>query len=148
ELGSELVAVHGQSDQIRLKEAGAQRDALDRFAGDDFSRTLARYQRSYRQWREVSRELASLKQDSRDRVREAENLRLALEEIDGINPQPGEDEQLREAATKLGNVESLRNAAVQAHGILDSEDFETPGINSLVESARGVLAAAGGDDPA
>lgn len=148
ELGSELVAVHGQSDQIRLKEAGAQRDALDRFAGDDFSRTLARYQRSYRQWREVSRELASLKQDSRDRVREAENLRLALEEIDGIDPQPGEDEQLREAATKLGNVESLRNAAVQAHGILDSEDFETPGINSLVESARGVLAAAGGDDPA
>jgi len=148
ELGHDLVAVHGQSDQIRLREPGAQRDALDRFAGEDFARTLARYQRTYRQWREVSRELAALKQDSRDRVREAENLRLALDEIDAIEPQPGEDEQLREAATKLGNVESLRNAAQQARGILDSEDFETPGINTMIETARGVLAQAGGDDPA
>lgn len=148
ELGADLVAVHGQSDQIRLKEPGAQRDALDRFAGDGFSRTLARYQRTYRQWREASRQLVSLKQDSRDRMREAENLRLALDEIDSLDPQPGEDEQLREAATKLGNAESLRSAAAQARAVLDSEDFESPGITTLIETARGVLAQAGGDDPA
>lgn len=148
ELGADLVAIHGQSDQIRLKEPAAQRDALDRFAGDGFGRTLARYQRAYRQWREVTRQLATLKQDSRDRMREAENLRLALDEIDSLEPQPGEDEELREAANKLGNVESLRNAAAQARGVLDSEDFETPGITTLVETARGVLAQAGSDDPA
>lgn len=148
ELGADLVAVHGQSDQIRLKEPAAQRDALDRFAGEGFSRTLSRYQRAYRQWREVTRQLSSLKQDSRDRMREAENLRLALAEIDALDPQPGEDEQLREAATKLGNVESLRTAAAQARGILDSEDFETPGVTTMVETARGVLAQAGADDQA
>ncbi|PQZ97206.1 DNA repair protein RecN [Arthrobacter sp. MYb224] len=148
ELGQELVAVHGQSDQIRLKEASAQRDALDRFAGSALARTLSSYQRTYRQWRTASKELAALKQDSRDRVREAENLRLALDEIDSLEPMPGEDEQLRETAIKLGNVESLRNASQQARAIVDSEDFETPGITTLAESARGVLAQSSGDDPA
>ena len=32
EIGEHLVVVHGQSDQIRLKSAAAQREALDQFA--------------------------------------------------------------------------------------------------------------------
>ncbi|MGP7813075.1 DNA repair protein RecN [Glutamicibacter soli] len=147
ELGQELVAVHGQSDQIRLKEPGAQRDALDRFAGSGVARILGSYQRSYRQWRAATKELASLTQDSRNRVREAENLRLALDEIDSLDPQPGEDDMLREQSMKLGNIESLRNASLQAQAVIDSEDFESPGITTLVETARGVLAQASGDDP-
>ncbi|HPM53189.1 MAG: AAA family ATPase, partial [Microbacteriaceae bacterium] len=33
EVGQQLVIVHGQSDQVRLRSATAQREALDRFAG-------------------------------------------------------------------------------------------------------------------
>ena len=33
DLADELVVVHGQSDQLRLRTAAAQRDALDRFGG-------------------------------------------------------------------------------------------------------------------
>ncbi|MGO2779786.1 DNA repair protein RecN [Glutamicibacter arilaitensis] len=146
ELGHDLVAVHGQSDQIRLKEPVAQRDALDRFAGSSLSRTLSNYQRAYRQWRSAAKELASLKTESRNRVREAENLRLALDEIDSLDPQPGEDESLREQSMKLGNVESLRTASQQAQAVIDSEDFENPGVTTLVETARGVLAQASDDD--
>ena len=146
ELGHDLVAVHGQSDQIRLKEPVAQRDALDRFAGSSLSRTLNNYQRAYRQWRSAAKELASLKTESRNRVREAENLRLALDEIDSLDPQPGEDESLREQSRKLGNVESLRTASQQAQAVIDSEDFENPGVTTLVETARGVLSQASDDD--
>ena len=35
DLADELVVVHGQSDQLRLRSAVAQRDALDRFGGDE-----------------------------------------------------------------------------------------------------------------
>jgi len=147
ELGHDLVAVHGQSDQIRLKEPVAQRDALDRFAGQSLTRLLSNYQRSYRQWRAAVKELSGLKTESRNRVREAGNLRLALDEIDSLDPQPGEDETLREQSIKLGNVESLRSASQQAQAVIDSEDFENPGVTTLVETARGVLAQASGDDP-
>ena len=43
ELAPELVAVHGQSDQIRLQSPARQRDLLDRYAGDDVSAPLAAY---------------------------------------------------------------------------------------------------------
>ncbi|NBS86411.1 MAG: DNA repair protein RecN, partial [Micrococcales bacterium] len=43
ELGEQLVVVHGQSEQIRLKSATAQRDALDRFAGLEHQSLLADY---------------------------------------------------------------------------------------------------------
>ncbi|NBX94405.1 MAG: DNA repair protein RecN, partial [Actinobacteria bacterium] len=40
ELGEQLVVVHGQADQIRLKSAVAQRSALDQFAGTEFAELL------------------------------------------------------------------------------------------------------------
>ena len=44
EIGETLVVVHGQSDQIRLKGAVAQRGALDKFAGDALAGPLGTYQ--------------------------------------------------------------------------------------------------------
>jgi hypothetical protein len=41
-----LVVVHGQSDQIRLRSATAQREALDRYAGPTFAVLLGDYQES------------------------------------------------------------------------------------------------------
>src|SRR5699024_6127154 len=37
---------------------------------------------------------------------------------------------------------------LQARAIVDSEDFESPGITTLAESVRGILAQASDDDPA
>ena len=46
-LSDDLVAVHGQADQQQLLKPGRQRQALDRFAGPEFSRALSDYQRVY-----------------------------------------------------------------------------------------------------
>src|SRR5690606_6230803 len=50
EIGEELVVVHGQSDQVRLRSATAQREALDRFAGAELAGSKAEYQDVYRRW--------------------------------------------------------------------------------------------------
>ena len=49
ELGEKLVVVHGQSDQIRLKSAAAQREALDQFAG--VAAELSEYQNHFQAWK-------------------------------------------------------------------------------------------------
>ena len=51
EIGETLVVVHGQSDQIRLKGAAAQRGALDKFAGDALAGPLGTYQALYSHWK-------------------------------------------------------------------------------------------------
>ena len=41
ELADELIAVHGQTDQLRLRAPARQRDSIDRFGGDDVARSSA-----------------------------------------------------------------------------------------------------------
>ncbi|WP_324644730.1 DNA repair protein RecN [Pseudarthrobacter sp. LT1] len=140
EIGESLVVVHGQSDQIRLKSATAQREALDKFAGDSLAGPLSAYQELYSRWKASQAELDSLQSAARDRLREAESLEAALAEIDEVDPQPGEDELLKAEAVKLANVEELRIAASTAHQALIAEDFgETGDATTLVDSAKRTL---------
>src|SRR5689334_17404344 len=53
-LADDLVAVHGQSDQQRLLQAGRQRAALDRYAGDKLTKPLRAYSTAYQRHRQVS----------------------------------------------------------------------------------------------
>src|SRR5690606_34807007 len=57
ELGGQLVVVHGQSDQLRLRSATAQRDALDASAGPDHAALLGSYAEAYQSWRALASEL-------------------------------------------------------------------------------------------
>ncbi|WP_309105658.1 DNA repair protein RecN [Arthrobacter sp.] len=140
EIGETLVVVHGQSDQIRLKGATAQRGALDKFAGDSLTAQLATYQALYSHWKSIQAELDTLRSAARDRLREAESLEIALAEIDDVDPQPGEDESLKAEAVKLANVEGLRIAANTAHQALIAEDFGDSGdATTLVDAAKRTL---------
>ncbi|WP_445154695.1 DNA repair protein RecN [Arthrobacter sp. Hor0625] len=140
EIGGSLVVVHGQSDQIRLKSPVAQREALDKFAGEQLAGALAAYRELYAHWNASQAELDGLRNAARERLREAESLEAALAEIDAIDPQPGEDDLLKAEAVKLANVEELRIAASTAHQALISEDFgEEADATTLVDAAKRTL---------
>lgn len=121
EIGHQLVVVHGQSEQVRLKSATAQREALDRFAGAPLAVLLENYQAVFRRWQSGQGELDVLVAERDRRAREAEDLRVAMTEIEAAAPQRGEDHELTERADRLTNVESLRIAAAGAHDLLSSE---------------------------
>ena len=140
EIGETLVVVHGQSEQIRLKSAVAQRGALDKFAGESLSAALGSYQELYAHWKSSQSELDELRSAARERLREAESLEVALAEIDAVDPQPGEDESLKAEAVKLANVEELRIAATTAHQALIAEDFgDGNDATALVDAAKRTL---------
>lgn len=145
DLADHLVVVHGQSDQLRLRSAAAQRDALDRFGGEVVRDALAAYRTAFHRWREIDDELARLTTDRERRLREAEDLRAALTELEQVAPQRDEDRILSERAERLTNAEQLRAAAALAHDALSS-DSDDPDAVTLVAEARHVLERA--DDPA
>ncbi|MDY0829663.1 DNA repair protein RecN [Microbacterium sp. BG28] len=138
DLADLLVAVHGQSDQLRLRSGAAQRDALDRYAGQSVAVPLAEYRRAYERLRALDAELDELVQRRDERVREAEQLRADLAAIEAAAPQPGEDVQLTARAELLANVEELREAAALAHEALASEQ-DAPDASTLVAEARRAL---------
>ena len=137
EIGSQLVVVHGQSDQLRLRSATAQREALDRFAGADLAPVLDDYQQAFRRWQTLQGELDVLVAERDRRAAEAEELRLAMAEIEAVAPQPGEDSELAERAARLTNLEGLRVAATGAHELLSSEQAEeVADVAGLLADAR------------
>ena len=145
DLADELVVVHGQSDQLRLRTAAAQRDALDRFGGPGLETALVAYRATYERSRELSQELTTLTDDRDVRAREAEQLRVAITEIEQAAPQPGEDADLSARAERLANAEELRAAAAAAHDIL-SGDGDVPDVGVLLAESRRALER--GHDPA
>ena len=148
EIGEHLVVVHGQSDQIRLKSAAAQRDALDQFAGAELSALAADYANVFTSWKQVASSLELLTQESASRAREADQIRAAVEELTKLDPKPGEDLELAEKAIKLTHLEELRIAAASAHEELSSESFdEGRDAITLIGKARRALEHVSDHDP-
>ncbi|WP_207457671.1 DNA repair protein RecN [Herbiconiux sp. SYSU D00978] len=147
ELGEQLVVVHGQSDQLRLRSATAQRETLDRYAGSDVADLLAEYGVLYRRWQDDVEELETLVSERDAREREAAELTGAMDEIEKAAPKPGEDEELTELAERLANVEDLRLAAGQAEELISSQSGgDGADVVALLESARRLLARAAEKD--
>ncbi|NAZ81799.1 DNA repair protein RecN [Kineococcus sp. R8] len=153
DLAEHLVAVHGQTDQLRLRSGAQQLRVLDAFAGAALAADLGRYREQHERWRRLSAEHDDVLAHGQERAREAELLRLGLEDVERVDPQPGEDLALREESERLLNVEQLRVAADDAHAALTGESAGTDGTgeggaDARVEAARRALAAGGEHDPA
>ncbi len=137
-LAEELVVVHGQSEQLRLRSSAAQRDALDRFGGAPIATALDAYTSSFTRWRELDAEIADITENRDRRAEEASRLREALALIEAAAPEPGEDVELSARAERLANAEELRLAATLAHSALSSDEGE-PDASALIAEARRVL---------
>jgi len=146
ELGEKLVVVHGQSDQIRLKSAAAQREALDQFAG--VADLLTDYQIHFQAWKLATAQLVEIQSALDARAKEASELRAAVDELEAADPKLGEDLELSDKANRLTHVEELRIAASSAHEAISSESFDgaTDAIG-LIGVARRALEQVAAHDP-
>ncbi|RNL63695.1 DNA repair protein RecN [Nocardioides marmoriginsengisoli] len=133
-----LVAVHGQSDQHRLLQAEAQRAAVDGFAGAPLAEVAAEYRTGYAALRKVEGELAEVVGAARERAREADVLRLGLDEIEAVEPLSGEDVALAHEESRLGFADTLRTAAEEAREALSSDTVADSGT----ADALGAMATA------
>jgi len=138
ELAEPLVAVHGQADQHRLLSPRTQREALDRFAGTEVARPLARYVELRARLLEAEAELAEVTSAARERARGADLLRFGLDEIAAVAPVPGEDTELAAEEARLGYADTLRSAAERAREALSSEQGE-PDALAAAAAARTAL---------
>jgi DNA repair protein RecN (Recombination protein N) len=151
EVGEHLVAVHGQADQWRLRQADQHRALLDQFGGEPLARALADYEALFDTYSQVRRELQSLRNEARDRAREIEILQLGLDQVEAVDPQPGEDADLRVEDARLSHAEGLRAAAGTAHSHLaGTEEYAEGAGGSAIEAlaaARTAIGAEADHDP-
>ena len=142
QIGQSLVAVHGQSDQLRLKSPAEQRQSLDLYAGEELASLLEKYRENYERYRAAAAELKEVRENSRARALEAQSLQGALEEIAAVNPRAGEEDELKAEMVKLMNVEALRIASATALTALSGSEYssgEEANVMGLLDAARSAL---------
>ncbi|OBJ50401.1 DNA repair protein RecN, partial [Mycobacterium sp. 1423905.2] len=138
---NELLTLHGQNDQLRLMRPEEQRGALDRFAAA--GAVLERYRKLRDAWLSARRDLIDRRDRARELAQEADRLKFALNEIDTVDPQPGEDDALVAEIVRLSELDTLREAALTARAALggDSDDSEGPTAATGLGQARAALQA-------
>jgi len=146
EISDMLVVVHGQSDQIRLKSAVAQRQALDTFGGEELEIKVGAYRQTFFAWKTAQEKLAAHRNNIASRDAEAAMIRIAVEEFDEIDPQPGELDDVISKAARLTHTEELRHAVAMAHEALSS-DTDAPEAVGLIGQARRALEGVAEHDP-
>lgn len=113
---TELLTLHGQNDQLRLMRSDEQRAALDRYA--DLGPKLDRYRKLRNDWLQARRDLAERTQRARELAQEADRLKFAIEEINSIDPLPGEDDAIVADIQRLSELDALREAAQTARAAI------------------------------
>lgn len=142
ETGGDLVAIHGQGDQLRLARPATQRDVLDAFGGHDALRT--RCAEAHAKLRTLESERAALGGDPRERERRAALLAHEVEEIRSAKLRPDEERELDAALAVARSAEKLRESAHAAQELLAGDHASARDRLALAERE---LARAADTDP-
>lgn len=149
QVGSRLVSIHGQADQLRLRTAAAQRRALDAVGGSEHEQLCRQYSSCYRAWNQARQDLETWREQALAREGEIAGLRHALEQLEALDPKPGEDQALAEEASRLENLDLLRSGAAEAASAISGDELndDVANVIALVSVARRALENAADHDP-
>lgn len=149
QVGSRLVSIHGQADQLRLRTAAAQRRALDAVGGSEHEQLCRQYSTCYRAWNQARQDLETWREQALAREGEIAGLRHALEQLEALDPKPGEDQALAEEASRLENLDLLRSGAAEAASAISGDELndDVANVIALVSVARRSLENAADHDP-
>ena len=147
QLGEMLVEIHGQFATQGLLNPQTHRAVLDGFAGAAAERAATRA--AWAAWRAAETELSAARQSAAEAAAEEDWLRHAVAEIDGLDPQPGEEAALAQDRAFLMNREKLVDGLNAALAALTGErGAQRPTFAALRALERLGEAAQGRVDPA
>lgn len=129
ELGMALVNIHGQHDSQVLLAPERHLDILDGFAADQD--VLEEYRKEYAQYQKLKSEFKQINFDEQEKARKMDLLTYQIEEIDMLNPQPGEDEQLAQQLQVLRNGERINRSLMEAYTALYGYDDAGGGYGEI-----------------
>lgn len=136
QVAQELVTIHGQSEQLRLRSLSKQREALDLFAGKNLEGPMASYAITYGQYRELEARIERMRSNSEQDAFRISRLKEQIQDVERLNPAQGEITEISEQLARLSNVEGLRQSASEAYSLVAGEEQD---IRSLLGRVKKLL---------
>ena len=126
-LGASLIDIHSQHQNLLLGQEDFQFSVLDTVSGE--GTLLQKYTEAYRKWRQTTKALADAQDSLANGRKDEDYLRFQLNEIQSFQPQPGEDDELKQQCDILEHAQDIKVALSQGYCLLS--EGETPVLESL-----------------
>jgi DNA repair protein RecN (Recombination protein N) len=131
-LAPHLLAIHGQHEQHGLADGAVQRRLVDDFGSHQ--ELAAETRHLYAVWREAADELERLRTQQATRRDRLDTISFQVQEIDGVDPMEGEDEELRRRRQVLRH--SARLADLSSSMLDRLSDGESSVVDGLAHAER------------
>ena len=118
EVSENLIALHGQSDQVLLRDFGKQLELLDRAGGEPLASVKTRYQMALRDYRRLRKEQDQLLASESDQQARIFVLEQGIKEISELSLAEGEDAQAAQKISVMRNVDDLNGAVGRVRELL------------------------------
>lgn len=139
-LSENLIKIHGQSEQVYLKNSEVQKSKVDSFAKVSLMKEFKEYQSVFKEYNELLERLDRFTKTSFERSYEIDFLTNAIKEIEEISPKDGEYEEILAKINRLSHLEEIYNALIPVLSNFDGEEYESKGIIELLTLSLNSLA--------
>jgi len=138
EIGTQLVDIHSQHQNLLLNTQGFQQNVLDILAQNQ--ERLTHYRQTFMAWRRTQEELQQLIETANKSKDEEDYLRFQYAQLEEANLAEGEQTELEEELQMLEHAEEIKQALQTAHSLLDSAAYdEASDVLQRLKSAMSAL---------
>jgi DNA repair protein RecN (Recombination protein N) len=133
-----LLSIHGQHEQHGLADGEVQRRLVDDFGSHEG--LIEETARCFASWREAADELERLRNQQATRRDRLDTISFQLQEIEGVGPSEGEDDELRRRRLVLRSAAQLADLS---SSLLDRlSEGESSVVDGLARAEREIAAIA------
>ena len=120
ELGSRLIDIHSQHQNLLIADRNYQLSVLDTLSAD--KELLEVYGREYSAYTLLCREIEQMKNELEKSRRDEEWLRFQLNELESASLKEGELEELEQEVQELSHSEDIQAALYGAYNAIDGDE--------------------------
>jgi DNA repair protein RecN (Recombination protein N) len=130
ELGGALVEIHGQHDERALVDVATHRRLLDAFGGLEDG--AAKVEALWTARREAQTAADAHRAEVERAKREGDWLRHAVDELNKLSPQTGEETALAERRTTMMQAEKVAEDLRDAHEVIAGANSSVPALSGVI----------------
>lgn len=135
-LGSRLIDIHSQHQNLLLGQEDFQLSVLDAVATDP--KLMHTYVTTYTRWNNTRKTLKQALANLEEGKKDEDYMRFLLTELTNFKPQPEEDETLQQQCDMLEHAQDIKVALMQGCGVLSEGDIP---LTDALRQVRNLLSS-------
>jgi len=138
EIGEHLIQMHGQSEQLLLRDVRTHTQMLDAYAGN--ADILGEYTESWNAWNETLAKIEEMQAKAKDLAAQKDFLKFQFDELSKACLREGEEEELEDKVNAASKGETERNSINDIQALLGGDNGLLDQVQILQSKMRSLAA--------